>query len=396
MIHIGKISQARSYLAKHSLISKNPKYKNIYTDLSVISMNDAGTGIQRLVKSVWNELLKEPSQNYNYIPIYATRKKKYAISIYPSKNVKKRNYVNLKSNDIFFGLDWSADQIIKHQKQLFEWKANGAKLVFIVNDILALQHPEWFTAKNKAKLEHWLKIISVCADQLICVSNTVKSEVETWLLEHHISPQQLPCSAIKLGGEITPILPTNTVSYQNFFERSHKLQPFFLKVSTIEPRKGHLSVIKAFEYLWEKHPEFNYNLVLVGKYGWKSEETIEYLLSSPFFDKKVFWFNNTNDAQLIELYQQSIGVINASKGEGFGLPLMEAIYYKKPLLIRDLPVFREVSQNQATYFENDAPDQFSQDILDWCKTIQNQQIKPILYQSWHETMLEITKILKSL
>ena len=75
---------------------------------------------------------------------------------------------------------------------------------------------------------------------------------------------------------------------------------------------------------------------------------------------------------------------------------MEAIYHKKPLLVRDLPVFREVSQNQATYFVDDTPQHFAQDILDWAKTIQNQQIKPISYQSWHETMLDLLKILKAL
>ena len=398
LVHKEKISEARQYLNKNTIASSQTKASshNVYTDLSVISMNDAGTGIQRLVKSIWNEFLTaQPTQDVKFIPIYATRKKKYAISRYPVKNIKKRNYVELGEHDIFLGLDWSADQIITHQKQLYLWKSNGAKLVFIVNDILALQHPEWFTTKNRAKLEHWLKIISVCADQLICVSNTIKNEVETWLMEHHISPQQLPCRAIKLGGEITPILSAHTTPPPKGFEIP-KEQPFFLKVSTIEPRKGHLPVIKAFEHLWKTYPQFQHNLFLVGKYGWKSEETIEYLLSSEFFWKKIFWFTNINDAQLIELYQQSTGVINASKGEGFGLPLMEAIYHKKPLLVRDLPVFREVSQNQATYFADDAPEHFAQDILDWAKTIQNKQIKPISYQSWHETMLDLLKILKAL
>lgn len=146
-----------SFKSSHHIFYKCD-YKQYFTDLSVISMNDAGTGIQRLVKSLWTRL---PAQNHsiNFVPLYATRKKKYAISHYPNANLKKRNYVQLKTGDLFFGLDWSADQIIQHQAQLFEWKMCGAKMVFILNYILALQHPDWFTKKIVKNLKHGSKLL---------------------------------------------------------------------------------------------------------------------------------------------------------------------------------------------------------------------------------------------
>ncbi|MDN7521161.1 glycosyltransferase, partial [Burkholderia sp. AU45251] len=40
----------------------------------------------------------------------------------------------------------------------------------------------------------------------------------------------------------------------------------------------------------------------------------------------------------------------ASEAEGFGLPLVEAAQFGTPLFVRDLPVFREIAGDNATYF----------------------------------------------
>ncbi|WP_171356332.1 glycosyltransferase family 1 protein [Acinetobacter sp. SWAC5] len=388
-IRLGNISYARQLLKQQTPKTQSQPIKNIYTDLSVISMNDAGTGIQRLVKSVWSRLPKH-APNLNFYPIYATRKKKYALSQYPQKNIKKRQYVNLKSGDLFFGLDWSADQIIKHQVRLMTWKIKGSKQVFILNDILALQHPEWFTAKNRQKLQAWLNVIAVCADEIICVSETVKKQVLQYLHEHQID--DLPCSAIKLGGEISP--STYTAQIRPEFEQKFLASSYILKVSTIEPRKGHLCLIQAFEALLKRYPDYPHHLYLVGRYGWKSEHTLQYLKASPYFGTRIFWWDDMNDAELNLLYQHTVGAVNCSYGEGFGLPLMEAIYYQKPLLVRDLPVFREVSSNQANYFQQDKPDALAETLYVWSKDLNSSSTHIIPLTSWDVSVEKIMQILQ--
>lgn len=389
-IQLGNIAYARHLLKQYSPADITAKpIKNIYTDLSVISMNDAGTGIQRLVKSVWLRL-PQHGNSLQFLPIYATRKKKYALSKYPQNNIKKRQYVELKQRDLFFGLDWSADQIIKHQTHLMAWKMKGAKQIFILNDILALQHPEWFTKKNRQKLQTWLNVIAVCADEIICVSETVQKQLIQQLHEYQID--DLTCSAIKLGGEISP--STYTAQIRPDFEQRYLQESYMLKVSTIEPRKGHLCLIQAFEALLERYPEYPHHLYLVGRYGWKSEQTIQYLKASKYFEKRIFWLDDINDAELNLLYQHAVGAVNASYGEGFGLPLMEAIYYQKPLLVRDLDVFREVSSNQAHYFIQDQPHALAETLYQWSKDLTPTSTHSIPLTSWDESVGKIMKILK--
>ncbi|MBL3940675.1 glycosyltransferase family 4 protein, partial [Bacteroides thetaiotaomicron] len=62
------------------------------------------------------------------------------------------------------------------------------------------------------------------------------------------------------------------------------------------------------------------------------------------------WLQDIDDAALADLYARVDGLLFASEGEGFGLPIVEAAQHGLPLLLRDLPVFREVAGEHATYF----------------------------------------------
>ena len=111
-------------------------------------------------------------------------------------------------------------------------------------------------------------------------------------------------------------------------------------VGTIEPRKGYDDALKAMEFFWAS--EEDVTLVIVGKTGWKTVKLQERLLSHPQQGSKLFWLKNVSDQVLQKLYEMANVVLVTSYGEGFGLPIVEAIYYTKPLLVRDIPVFREV------------------------------------------------------
>jgi glycosyltransferase involved in cell wall biosynthesis len=67
----------------------------------------------------------------------------------------------------------------------------------------------------------------------------------------------------------------------------------------------------------------------------------------------LFWLNGVSDEYLAKIYEAATCLITSSVGEGFGLPLIEAAQHHKPIIARDLPVFREVAGDYATYFMGD-------------------------------------------
>lgn len=163
-------------------------------------------------------------------------------------------------------------------------------------------------------------------------------------------------------------------------------------VSTVEPRKNYRQAINAFTLLWNNN--IDVVLHIVGKEGWNVEETVNLINNNPYLNKKLFWHNSgISDKELSELYKESDCVISTSLAEGFGLFLVEAASYEKPLLIRDIPIFREIAGENATYFKTDSAEEFSNVITKWLKNYKNCNIPlpKIQFISWNECTNKIIK-----
>jgi glycosyltransferase involved in cell wall biosynthesis len=143
-------------------------------------------------------------------------------------------------------------------------------------------------------------------------------------------------------------------------------------VGTVEPRKGYLQAIAAFEHLWNEGVDAN--IVIVGKEGWKDlpndlrrtiPEIVSRLRHHPELGRRLFWLEGISDEYLEKIYTASTCLIAASEGEGFGLPLIEAAQHKLPIIVRDIPVFREVAGNHAFYFSGKEPTDLAGAVVRW-------------------------------
>ena len=149
-------------------------------------------------------------------------------------------------------------------------------------------------------------------------------------------------------------------------------RPSMLMVGTLEPRKGHAQAVTAFERLWADGVEAN--LVIVGKQGWMVGELALRMREHPERDHRLFWFTDASDEWLETLYRAADLLLAASLGEGYGLPLVEAARRGVPLLVRDLPVFREVAGAHATYFSGLAPEDLATALLEWKRSAERRSV----------------------
>lgn len=141
-------------------------------------------------------------------------------------------------------------------------------------------------------------------------------------------------------------------------------------VGTVEPRKGHIQTLKAFELLWRQG--VNVNLVLVGKHGWLSEEATRQIRNHDEIGKRFFWLDRASDEYLENIYGASACLIASSEGEGFGLPLIEAARHELPIIARDLAVFQEIAGDHAFYFSGALPDDLAQAVTAWLELFKDQ------------------------
>ena len=129
-------------------------------------------------------------------------------------------------------------------------------------------------------------------------------------------------------------------------EKFNISKKFILSVGTIEPRKNFKTLIRAFNIFKKSYDSSkDWQLVIAGKTGWKSEETFDEYKKSPYHDEIIFT-GETNDEDLVQLYNQAALFVYPSFFEGFGLPVLEAMSCGLPVIATDTSSIPEVYPNK--------------------------------------------------
>lgn len=321
--------------------SRAPGQRQLLVDVSIIAAHDAGTGIQRVVRSLVRDLLASPPEGYVVRAVKATRRQSYTYANHyqarmtGAAGARDGEPVRVASGDLFLGLDLASRIAPSRQRDFLHWRASGVRFAFIVYDMLPALHPQWFTRRAVRSFDAWLTTLIIHADALFCISASVAEQTR-----QRIGISSLPVWWFHLGVDL-PVAPASIPSAARGLR--------ILMVGTLEPRKGHAIVLDAFDRLWRDG--LDAQLVIVGRAGWAVEALVEKIETHRETGRRLQWHASLDDSQLEQLYGTVNGLVLASEGEGFGLPIIEAARYRLPLLLRDLPVFREIAREHATYFQ---------------------------------------------
>lgn len=359
-------------LAAHCLaFNVGSKRPQLLLDISSLVHFDAKSGIQRVVRSLLVEFLSNPPSKFDVQPIWFDNgiyryAKKTIASLTDSAKPCDDSAVDFAQGDVYLCLDLIMHLTHQVHNLHRNLAARGLQLNFIVYDILLAQHPEWWPEGMDVQFKGWLNSICEVSSRLLCISEAVANDVRGWIQENQLQRQGTGpiISSFHLGADLENSLPTNGVPESSVaLLEQIGARKSFLMVSTIEPRKGYRQVFAAFELLWQQG--IDVNLVIVGKCGWLMDDLSQQISAHAENGRRLFWLQGISDEYLGLIYQNSTCLIAASEGEGFGLPLIEAAKHSLPLIVRDLPVFREVAGRHAHYFSGKEPSDLSAVINDW-------------------------------
>jgi glycosyltransferase involved in cell wall biosynthesis len=327
----------------------------LLVDVSAIIRHDAQTGIQRVVRAVWSELSRRDGNGFVLQPVFASGSSGYCYApagFLGSKGSRIAEPAKVWRGDKFLGLDLAAHLLPHYRRQLNAWKSNGATIHLLVYDLLPLLRPDWFTSASVSNFRKWYDVLKNDADQAICISDQVAND-----LRQRIAGGGQPgplIARIQMGADIAASVPSTGVSVEvsEVLDRL-RFRPGVLMVGTIEPRKGYEAALAAFEWIWSNRSPDAPDLIIVGKPGWKTPGLQTKLREHPQAGGRLHWLTNVSDEALCKLYEASAGVLVASYAEGFGLPLLEANMFRRHVLARDLPVFREQRLSNVKFFDDD-------------------------------------------
>jgi O-antigen biosynthesis alpha-1,2-rhamnosyltransferase len=249
---------------------------------------------------------------------------------------------------------------------------NGAIIGLVVYDIIPLTHPEFFPSAIVNRFNGWFKQAVEHVDFFICISKTVQNEVQTYLRKNHPEYQvDGRVSSFFLGCSLDNISENKSAGngHKELFQRRN----IFIAVGTIEARKNHKYLLDAFDLVWQQCPDAG--LCIIGKMGWLSEQVVDRINKHLLFKKNLFMFNSVSDAKLDYYYRHSKALICPSFAEGFGLPIVEALYQGLPVLASDTPVHREVGKDFCVYFDINDPACLAKIIIDIERTGKMPQVR---------------------
>lgn len=323
------------------------RQSRLLVDVTTTAHADHKTGIQRVVKNIAAALADRDSDVERLFVFCADSSGWFPVD---GKNLKiplgrKENAV-VPGGDTLLMLDSSWGFHAVHRRDFRACRLRGGDVVFCLYDTVPLRMPAFCGVGMPEVFSAWFRTALAHSTGFVCISRAVADELYS-ILDAISFPRRVQIGYWHLGADFIdgngrtierPVPPADA-------------RPVFLMVGTLEPRKGHQIALKAFEKLWAAGVDAD--LVIVGKEGWQIEALARRIRGHPEHGRRLAWHSRVDDAKLAEMYERCDALIAASYGEGFGLPLVEAGHFGKPVICSDIPVFREVGvgASSATYFQ---------------------------------------------
>ena len=218
-------------------------------------------------------------------------------------------------------------------------RRNGLRAVFLVHDLIPITHPEFCRAGEAEKHAARMSNVLSGAAGIIGNSQATLDDLQAFAELEQVSVPPFIAAWIS-GYEIPAAAPPATLD-----------RPHFVVVGTIEGRKNHVLLFQLWRNLVEHYGNAAPRLVVIGQRGWEAEHALAMLDRNPLLRGHVRELGHTNDIDAARLIAGARALLMPSFAEGFGLPVVEAMQLRTPVICSDLPAFREIAGDIPVYLD---------------------------------------------
>ncbi len=232
----------------------------------------------------------------------------------------------------------------------------GSPSVVTIHDLAYEYFPDLFLKSDLYKLKNWSRAAVKAAARVIAVSAATKDDL---VKLYGTDPDKI---TVIHNGYDSDIFNTKTKIKSDILD-NFQLSTFnyILFLGTIQPRKNAIKLVQAFRLLKEKG--YKGKLVLAGKIGWMSEESLQVINSSQDA-KDIVMTGYVSDETRLALYRFADVYVLPSLYEGFGVPAIEAMGCGAPVAVANNSSLPEVVGSAGLLFDERDPASIAQAILE--------------------------------
>lgn len=248
-----------------------------------------------------------------------------------SRQLKMGKDAQNQGADIFHGL--SGELPLK-------WDPKPIKKIVTIHDLIFVRYPQYYSFFDR-KIHFWkFKKAADTADKIIAISEQTKRDIIQYL--------KVPETKIEViyQGCHHAFKEQQSPELMEAVKDKFKLpERFVLNVGTIEDRKNLLNVVKAIHGT-------EIPLVVVGRKT-KYYQKIERFLKKSKMEKQVLFLEGVSMDELACLYKLADIFVYPSFFEGFGIPVIEALFSKTVVVTSNTSCLPEAGGKDSVYVNPD-------------------------------------------
>ncbi len=306
------------------------------------------TGLGNYCRNLVNQLSEFYPKNEYFL--YNPQKKRKELFKPNNVNVLEKN-PNSKLNKYFFNY-WRQFSITKDLKidniDIFHGlsgeipyglKQNKIKSVVTIHDLIFMIYPDFYNFFDR-KL-HYFKFKKACnqSDHIIAITEQTKNDIIKFF---DVNPNKI--SIIYQGCNNAFKIKYSEIQKEQIALKFNLPEKFVLNVGTIEERKNIFEVVKAIKEI----KETDIPLVIIGKKTKYSQNIEKYIIENNM-QNQVFFLNGISIIELAIIYQLATIFIYPSLYEGFGIPIIEALFSKTPVITSNRSCLPEAGGPDSIY-----------------------------------------------
>ncbi|MCB0552217.1 MAG: glycosyltransferase family 4 protein [Phaeodactylibacter sp.] len=246
----------------------------------------------------------------------------------------------------------------KHKIGLFHGLVNelplalqgtGIRSIVTIHDLIFLHYPQHYTLFNRKALD--LKYRYACrqADHIVAISESTKRDIIHF---YGIAPEKISVIYQSCSERFRQERAQKTIEAVR--RRHHLPEEYLLTVGAITARKNLMGTVRALQLLPDS---LKLPLVVVGK-GTAHKAKIQRYLQQNRLEKWVY-FIEASFEDLPAIYQDASVFLYPSFFEGFGLPILEALFSETPVLTSNTSSLPEAGGPGAYLVDPAKPEQIA-------------------------------------